>query len=225
MRCGRAPVARVPAPGGPGAIRDRGPWLSEGSPRLRSTGTFLIHLRDAGEECPRPFAPQAASSTPPHRHGSPVAGSAIRRSEGTMRPAIARRHSPGTSLMALAAGRVGGGAAEGRGVRAELSGREVKRRLAGASQVERRSERPPSEDAEAGHGAPYRVTRQPARRKDGRVLRNVSVLRGSSRSLSGDSPRGDIPRSSYTLRSVPPQAFRSVPALPVRRWGTSTRPW
>src|SRR4030065_214798 len=56
-----------------------------------------------------------------------------------------------------------GGAAEGRGVRAELSGREVKRRLAGASQVERRSERPPSEDAEAGHGAPYRVTRQRAR--------------------------------------------------------------
>ena len=33
--------------------------------RFRSPGTFLIHLRDAGEECPRPFAPQAASSTPP----------------------------------------------------------------------------------------------------------------------------------------------------------------
>src|SRR4030066_1614374 len=95
--------------------------------------------------------------------GSPVAGAASRRSEGAMRPAIARRISPGTSLMALAAGRAGGGAAEGRGVRAELSGREVKRRLAGASQVERRSERPPSEDAEAGHGAPYRVTRQRAR--------------------------------------------------------------
>src|SRR4030065_304896 len=48
-----------------------------------------------------------------------------------------------------------GGAAEGRGGRAELSGRKVKRRLAGASQVERRSERPPSEDAEAGQDAPY----------------------------------------------------------------------
>src|SRR3989304_4038280 len=36
-----------------------------------------------------------------------------------------------------------GGAAEGRGVRAELSGRKVKRRRAGASHVERRSEDPP----------------------------------------------------------------------------------
>src|SRR4030066_2229536 len=63
----------------------RCPWLAEGSPRLRSRpcarslpfrspGTVLIHLRDAGEECPRPFAPQAASSPPPHCLGSPVAG-------------------------------------------------------------------------------------------------------------------------------------------------------
>ncbi len=41
------------------------------------------------------------------------------------------------------------------------------RRLAGASQVERRSERPPSEDAEAGQDAPYLVT-QPRRATQGR---------------------------------------------------------
>src|SRR3990170_3053025 len=50
--------------------------------------------------------------------------------------------------------------------RAELSGRKVKRSRAGASQVERRSERPPSEDAEAGQDAPYLVT-QPRRATQG----------------------------------------------------------
>ncbi len=44
------------------------------------------------------------------------------------------------------------------GSRAELSGRKVKRRLAGSTQVERWSERPPSEDAEAGHDAAYQCT-------------------------------------------------------------------
>src|SRR4030067_278155 len=116
---------------------------------------------------------------------------------------VSRLRQPGTLGDAGGAPR-GHGERGGGGGRAELPGREVKRRLAGASQVERRSERPPSEDAEAGHGAPYRVTRQPAPRKDGRVLRNVSVLRGPSRSLSGDSPRGAVPRSSYTLRGVHP---------------------
>src|SRR4030066_2578806 len=129
--------------------------------------------------------------------GSPVAGAASRRSEGARSPAIARRISPGTSLMALAGGRAGGGAAEGRGGRAELSGREVKRRLAGASQVERRSERPPSE-AEP-YSAPVRSSRRGRRRRR---------IRGPRRSLPRDIPRGDIPISSYTLRSVPPPTVR-----------------
>src|SRR4030067_370568 len=75
---------------------------------------------------------------------------------------VSRLRQPGTLGDAGGAPR-GHGERGGGGGRAELPGREVKRRLAGASQVERRSERPPSEDAEAGHGAPYRVTRQRAR--------------------------------------------------------------
>jgi hypothetical protein len=146
---------------------------------------------------------RSANRGPWLAEGSPVAGSASRRSEGAMRPAIARCHSPGTSLMALAAGRAGGGAAEGRGVRAELSGREVKRRLAGASQVERRSERPPSE-AEP-YSAPVRSSRRGRRRRR---------IRGPRRSLTGDIPRGDIPISSYTLRSVPPPSVQECPRPP-----------
>src|SRR3990170_2475694 len=65
----------------------RCPWLAGDSTPLRSRscarslpfrspGAFLIHLRDAGEECHRPFAPQAASWNPPHRLGSTGLGAA-----------------------------------------------------------------------------------------------------------------------------------------------------
>src|SRR3990172_3322294 len=86
-----------------------------------------------------------------------------------------------------------GGAAEGRGVRAELSGREVKRRPAGSSRVERWSERPPSEDAEAGYDTPAQ-------------LRWTSRM-GKRRS-PGPLARGRVP--SATLATLPPLAAGSA---------------
>src|SRR3990172_7423218 len=86
-----------------------------------------------------------------------------------------------------------GGAAEGRGGRAELSGREVKRRPAGSSRVERWSERPPSEDAEAGYDTPaqLRWTSRMGKRRSPRTL-----------------ARGRVP--SATLATLPPLAAGSA---------------
>src|SRR3990170_4775006 len=78
------PVARAAATGGPWLAGDSTPLGSRTCARslpFRSPGTFLIHLRDAGEECPRPFAPQAASWNPPHRLGSTGLGAAAEAAE------------------------------------------------------------------------------------------------------------------------------------------------
>jgi hypothetical protein len=104
---------------------DRAPgcecWFPEPPARGGVPSATLATLRPlAAGSARRDFflAPQAASSTPPHRLGS----------SGRRHPRNGARH---------------GWSSRGRGIRAELSGREVKRRLAGASQVERRSEEPP----------------------------------------------------------------------------------
>ena len=94
-----------------------------------------------------------------------------------------------------------GGAAKGRGVRAELSGREVKRRLAGAPQVERWSERPPSEDAEAGYDTPAQLRRTSGmgkRRSPGPLVRGgfPSAAFVTLRLLAAGSARRDSPGTS-----------------------------
>src|SRR4030065_1031526 len=99
-----------------------------------------------------------------------------------------------------------GGAAEGRGVRAELSGREVKRRLAGASQVERRSERPPSEDAEAGHGAPYWGYATAARDAEAEMFLGTSL--GGDTPASGKDNARNVSRYGPWQRVGGPQARR-----------------
>jgi hypothetical protein len=74
---------------------DRGPWLAEGSPRLRSRPS-PARCRSARRDFL--LAPQAASSPPPHRPGSPaklhlrtpfrggLICAASRRSGGAVRP-------------------------------------------------------------------------------------------------------------------------------------------
>src|SRR3990170_4048600 len=102
---------------------------------------------------------------------------------------------------------VAGGAAEGRGVRAELSGRKVKRRLAGSSRVERRSERPPSEDAEAGDDAPHQ---------------GAQMLRPPHKKAK---PRTEAPSEGPASRGVPAHATpRTGSARPAPfRGGSGTR--
>ena len=69
-----------------------------------------------------------------------------------------------------------GRSSRGRGIRAELSGREVKRRLAGASQVERRSEEPPPRMRKPAMMLRNGGRMCRGRRRGGRVLRNFPVF-------------------------------------------------
>src|SRR4030042_3118728 len=95
------------------------PRLGEGA-RLRvgrtlPPGTFLIHLRDAGEECPRPsgVSPLSArSATKLERGACPRKGRQPRRSGCAVRPRRTTEHGAG-ALTERRAGR--GGAGKGRG--------------------------------------------------------------------------------------------------------------
>ncbi|KRT71878.1 MAG: hypothetical protein XU12_C0030G0001, partial [Deltaproteobacteria bacterium CSP1-8] len=97
-----------------------------------------------------------------------------------------------------------GGAAEGRGVRAELSGRKVKRRLAGSSRVERRSENPPPRMRKPAM-APCNGARSCGARR--RRERNVPV----------PASRGPFRKRSCTERvDAPHPARRQTEAYPQR---------
>src|SRR4030065_2788 len=148
-----SPAPRVPLSLGGGLLRSAAP--STGDPRPPAS---------AGPTNSPPPRPRRRSRGP-RRRGERVFGNV---------PVLADAGDDAPQRGAI------GGAAEGWGVRAELSGRKVKRRLAGASQVERRSEElpprmrklvmtPPQRDdtagADAGRG-PGR--RRSTRRRGGR---------------------------------------------------------